>query len=238
MKEPSPLKPGGGVYAQEGFEESLLAHLQPGELLELGPVRWLKEPRALAYPQKGPDRQYEFFAGVSQRGLHVWMHKWDGDCWTVADHHLWRFEQMRGLKARQALRAGRGFRARDERVVLLQLWDRKDGEFFCESVYDRAWPQLQALAKGVQAENDRLEAEQNQKAATTAGDELTRLAALHRDGALTDAEWERAKARFLGLPPDAKLVAMDEIDRLYRLRKSGAISDYEFGRKKLELLTW
>lgn len=239
MRAPVGLKAGGGVYAQGGFVESLLRYLHPGEALDTSPVRWVTPPRSLAYPNAGSDTEYEFFGGVSQLGFNAWMHKWHGDRWVVASHHLWRYQQMSAAMATTTVRAGRGFRARDEQVVLLQLWDLTEGGFFCESVYQDAQEQVHAIGAGIAAARvARPDAHGGETAGVGPSDELGRLAELRHKGALTSTEWERAKAQCLGIPGDAKVAAMDEVERLYRLYKSGAISDYEFKRKKLELLTW
>lgn len=242
MKTDTPLKSGTGMLAQIGLREELLRYLRPQERLVVAPVRWIMPPWSLSFPNRCTDAQYEFLAAVSDRGLHVWMHRWTGDRYTIADHEFRGYDGLSALKAGATKRALGGWRRRAEEVVLLQLWDGGGGMFACESRYRVALDQATALRDGIAAVKGSGEnTSPNMTAVEEArllSDELGRLADLFQSGAITADEWSRAKDAYLGPSPDSRAASLDEVEKLYRLYTAGAISKYEYERKKLELLTW
>lgn len=65
---------------------------------------------------------------------------------------------------------------------------------------------------------------------------LESLSSLWRSGALSDAEWQRAKESYLGRGISVTEQSISEITRLYSLFRSGAISESEYNSKKWDLL--
>ena len=230
------------MLAQVGLRDELLRYLRPEERLLVAPVRWVTPAWSLSFPQRGADKQYEFLAAVSDIGLHVWMHHWNGERFTIANHRLWRYDAVSALKARTTKRALGGWRRRAEEVVLLQLWDGSGEMFACESRWHAAGDQVTALRDGLEAiKASGAETNSNTavlEEARLLSDELGRLAELFQSGAITADEWTRAKDAYLGPRPDSRVASLNEVERLYGLYQSGAISKYDYERKKLELLTW
>ena len=74
-------------------------------------------------------------------------------------------------------------------------------------------------------------------AEVNAGDGLTSLAALLQQGLLTDEEWDRAKALYLGKGPDARAQAVSMLGQMYSLYQQGALSESEYNMKKWEILS-
>ncbi len=69
------------------------------------------------------------------------------------------------------------------------------------------------------------------------GNELKELSKLLEKGLLTDEEWSRAKALFLGKPRDKQEESIKLLYNLYELHKAGALSFGEFNQKKWDLLS-
>jgi len=66
------------------------------------------------------------------------------------------------------------------------------------------------------------------------------LSAMHQlwtDGVLSDEEFEKSKALFLGRSPDQQQVAESNLRSLKQLKDSGVISEAEFAAKKWEILS-
>jgi hypothetical protein len=59
-------------------------------------------------------------------------------------------------------------------------------------------------------------------------DELTKLAALRQSGALTETEFQQAKAKLLGPPPDTG-ASPDTLDTLRRMKGLGGSKDDSLG---------
>jgi len=68
-------------------------------------------------------------------------------------------------------------------------------------------------------------------------DELEHLAALAREGLLTEDEWVRAKELFLGKQPSAREQALNHLRQIYWLYRDGALTESEFNTKKWEILS-
>ncbi len=66
--------------------------------------------------------------------------------------------------------------------------------------------------------------------------ELQRLHYLHTVGAISESEWERAKAMVVGSAPSASDSAMKQIQQLHDLYKAGSITESEFNMKKWDIL--
>lgn len=67
--------------------------------------------------------------------------------------------------------------------------------------------------------------------------ELAALNELKEQGALTDEDWEQAKARFLGQPKSAADLAAEQLASLYQLHRTGVLSESEFNMKKWDILS-
>ncbi len=68
-------------------------------------------------------------------------------------------------------------------------------------------------------------------------DELGKLAVLRDEGVLTDDEFQRSKALFVGATPDQQSEALDLLRQLYALQRSGVLSEMEFNMKKWDVLS-
>jgi hypothetical protein len=68
-------------------------------------------------------------------------------------------------------------------------------------------------------------------------DELGKLAALKEEGILTDEEFQRSKALFVGATPDQQSEALDLLRQLHALQRSGVLSEMEFNMKKWDVLS-
>ena len=66
--------------------------------------------------------------------------------------------------------------------------------------------------------------------------QLAELGELCKNGVITQAEFERGKALFLGNPPDIAAKTLDVLDGLHKLKMNGALSESEYNIKKWELL--
>lgn len=73
--------------------------------------------------------------------------------------------------------------------------------------------------------------------AANMADELTRLAKLVEQGALTEEEWDRAKSALLGKPRDKQTEAIERVSKLHQLHKSGALSLSEFNMTKWDIMS-
>ena len=67
--------------------------------------------------------------------------------------------------------------------------------------------------------------------------EIQKLGVLYSKGLITQEEFERGKALFLGSPPDRAKKTLEALGSLYRLMKQGALSESEFNMKKWDLLS-
>lgn len=67
--------------------------------------------------------------------------------------------------------------------------------------------------------------------------EIQKLSVLYSKGLITQEEFERGKALFLGSPPDKAKKTLEALGSLYRLMKQGALSEAEFNMKKWDLLS-
>lgn len=67
--------------------------------------------------------------------------------------------------------------------------------------------------------------------------ELEKLAELVHHGALTQDEWQRAKASILGQPKNKQDDAIERVGKLYLAYKSGALSQSEFNATKWDILS-
>jgi len=66
------------------------------------------------------------------------------------------------------------------------------------------------------------------------------LSAMHQlwtEGVLSDEEYEKSKALFLGRSPDQQQVAENNLRSLKQLKDSGVLSEAEFAAKKWEILS-
>jgi protein-S-isoprenylcysteine O-methyltransferase Ste14 len=66
--------------------------------------------------------------------------------------------------------------------------------------------------------------------------QLAELGELRNKGVITQEEFDRGKALFLGNPPDIAAKTLDVLDGLYKLKMNGALSESEYNIKKWELL--
>lgn len=70
-----------------------------------------------------------------------------------------------------------------------------------------------------------------------AADELRKLAALVEEGILSQEDWERAKAAYIGKPSDKQSEAIRLLRGLHDLTKHGALTESEFRQKKWDILS-
>ncbi|MCX5971840.1 MAG: hypothetical protein NTV14_10145 [Coprothermobacterota bacterium] len=68
-------------------------------------------------------------------------------------------------------------------------------------------------------------------------DELTKLSALKGLNILTEEEFQKAKALFLGKPSDKREEALMILKNLHGLYKAGVLSESEFNLKKWDILS-
>ncbi|CAN5590712.1 hypothetical protein BH10ACT2_BH10ACT2_28490 [soil metagenome] len=68
-------------------------------------------------------------------------------------------------------------------------------------------------------------------------DELSKLAVLRDEGILTDDEFQRSKALFVGATPDQQSEALNLLRQLHALQRSGVLSEMEFNMKKWDVLS-
>jgi hypothetical protein len=225
------------MYAQEALLGQMEQYLRPRESLVAKPVLWVTPPWSLSYPKPGSETQHEFYAGDSQNGVHFWTLKWE-ERWSVNFHEFWAFDRIGALSVKRVQRAMGGLRHRVETVVLMRFWGGTGEPFMSESRYEGAEVQAGRIRDGILAAD---RARKSAKAKETAGSSavcLERLAEMHLLGALSEAEWDRAKDMVIGSVDSARTQALEDLERLFGLFREGAVSEYEFKRKKLELLTW
>jgi len=67
--------------------------------------------------------------------------------------------------------------------------------------------------------------------------EIQKLSVLYSKGLITQEEFERGKALFLGSPPNKAKKTLEALGSLYQLMKQGALSEAEFNMKKWDLLS-
>ena len=67
--------------------------------------------------------------------------------------------------------------------------------------------------------------------------QLAELDELCKKGVISQVEFERGKALFLGNPPDISTQTLNILDGLHKLKMSGALSESEYNTKKWELLS-
>jgi len=67
--------------------------------------------------------------------------------------------------------------------------------------------------------------------------QVEKLGDLYNKGIITQAEFERGKALFLGSPPDIATQTLNVLDGLHKLKTNGALSESEYNVKKWELLS-
>jgi hypothetical protein len=84
---------------------------------------------------------------------------------------------------------------------------------------------------------DRLAAKTASEIGLGMADELGRLADLVSSGVITQDEFERGKALFLGSPPDEKEQSIVLLRQLHGLYQSGVLSESEFNMKKWDVLS-
>lgn len=78
------------------------------------------------------------------------------------------------------------------------------------------------------------------KALNSSLDVAGQLSAMHQlwtEGVLTDEEFEKSKALFLGRSPDQQQVAENNLRSLKQLKDQGILSEAEFAAKKWEVLS-
>lgn len=68
-------------------------------------------------------------------------------------------------------------------------------------------------------------------------DAITKLAALRRDGILTDEEFERAKGGLLGADVSVAESSASQLRQLHSLTQSGVLTESEFRMKKWDILS-
>ncbi|GJM36990.1 MAG: hypothetical protein DHS20C19_03570 [Acidimicrobiales bacterium] len=67
-------------------------------------------------------------------------------------------------------------------------------------------------------------------------DELGKPASLRDSGMISDDEWERATALYLGKPLSARDESVAQLRKLHSLHREGVLSESEFNSKKWEVL--
>ena len=67
--------------------------------------------------------------------------------------------------------------------------------------------------------------------------QIEQLGNLHKQGVITQEEFNRGKALFLGNPPDIAAQTLNILDGLHKLKANGALSESEYNVKKWELLS-
>ena len=88
------------------------------------------------------------------------------------------------------------------------------------------------LRDAVEAEIERL-----RTPVANLADNLSVLGDLHKAGVLTTEEFQQAKTRFIGAPPDSATQAAGIIRQLSDLHRAGALTDSEFRQKKWDILS-
>jgi len=73
-------------------------------------------------------------------------------------------------------------------------------------------------------------------ASPSVAEELSKLAALRDEGAITSDDWERAKDLYLGKPPSERDESVRQLRKLHDLRRDGVLSESEFNSKKWDIL--
>jgi hypothetical protein len=66
--------------------------------------------------------------------------------------------------------------------------------------------------------------------------QIEKLGDLYKKEVITQEEFDRGKALFLGNPPDIAAQTLNVLDGLHKLKTSGALSESEYNFKKWELL--
>lgn len=95
------------------------------------------------------------------------------------------------------------------------------------------WIQKGDVAGFVSAVRERMGAS---TPAASVADELGKLASLRDGGLISDTEWERATALYLGKPPSARDEAIVQLRSLHSLFRDGVLSESEFNMKKWDVL--
>jgi hypothetical protein len=67
-------------------------------------------------------------------------------------------------------------------------------------------------------------------------DELGKLSELRTRGAISDADWSRARDLYLGKRPDGRDQAIRQLQQLHELHRAGVLSESEFNMKKWDIL--
>jgi len=67
--------------------------------------------------------------------------------------------------------------------------------------------------------------------------QIEKLGELYKSGVITQEEFDRGKALFLGNPPDVAAKTLNILDGLHKLKTNGALSESEYNVKKWELLS-
>lgn len=79
--------------------------------------------------------------------------------------------------------------------------------------------------------------DQRTRSGSSVADELEKLLALAKSGALSRAEWQRAKEMFIGQAPDRQAATRRDLSSLYDLHRRGVLSASEYNEKKWDLLS-
>jgi len=77
----------------------------------------------------------------------------------------------------------------------------------------------------------------NSSSSVSIATQVEKLGELYKKSVITQAEFERGKALFLGSPPDIAAQTLNVLDGLHKLKINGALSESEYNVKKWELLS-
>jgi hypothetical protein len=76
----------------------------------------------------------------------------------------------------------------------------------------------------------------NSSSSVNVAAQIEKLGELYKVGVITQEEFDRGKALFLGSPPDIAAQTLNVLDGLHKLKTNGALSESEYNFKKWELL--
>ncbi|GEM_PF-6470908 len=135
---------------------------------------------------------------------------------------------LRSTKLRRARINGK---RRTQWVLLLQVSYANGKSLVAESRFVGAAKVAEAIEMGAAA------AAGGGPGQPSMADELAKLSELAKQGALSAAEWDRAKTLYLGKPPDRRAEDTRLLAQLHDLHRAGALSESEFNSKKWEILS-
>lgn len=214
-------------------EEILLGAVRGGERLVAPPRPFLVPPFAPFYPlvPKANITQKVTHLLVTDRALYSLAL---GKTALLAQVRI-SFERIISAKRSTALRKGtkKGLGRLDEWVYVLLVTMQDGSMIHAECRFVGA----AAIGEAIEAGVAQISGGGSGGHVPSMADELAKLSELASKGVLSPDEWERAKALYLGKPPDRRAEDARLLSHLHELRKAGALSESEFNLKKWEILS-